>query len=147
MNYLQEIVHRNWHEGNRWSRNTGQILASSKHIENQEAQGDASKNILRRNFQKLTWLSCRWHRQFGKDWLLLQIPKKDSWGLMYKDLRGFHTETWRTLKPKCPPTSDVSMCAHAWIQAYFFCTSQSTWNWAHMSEYPTPPCPRPYLNM
>jgi len=26
------------------------------------------------------------------------------WGLMYKDLRGFPTETWRTLKPKCPPT-------------------------------------------
>ena len=27
-----------------------------------------------------------------------------SRGLMYKDLRGFPTETWRTLKPKCPPT-------------------------------------------
>ena len=27
-----------------------------------------------------------------------------AWGLMYKDLRGFCTETWRTLKPKCPPT-------------------------------------------
>ena len=25
-------------------------------------------------------------------------------GLMYKDLRGFPTETWHTLKPKCPPT-------------------------------------------
>ena len=25
-------------------------------------------------------------------------------GLMYKDMRGFPTETWRTLKPKCPPT-------------------------------------------
>jgi len=43
--------------------------------------------------------------------------------------------------------SDVSMCAHAWIQAHFVCTSQSTWNWAHMSEYPNPTCPRPYLNM
>jgi len=39
---------------------------------------------------------------------------------------------------------DVSMCAHAWIQAHFVCTSQPTWNWAHMSKYSTPPCPRPY---
>lgn len=28
--------------------------------------------------------------------------------------------------------SDVSKCAYAWIQALFLCTSQSTWNWAHM---------------
>jgi len=82
--------------------------------------------------------------------LTAPFTSKETRGLMYKDLRGFPTETWRTLKPKCPPTYknvDVSMCAHAWIQAHFVCTSQSTWNWAHMSEYPTPPCPRPYLNM
>ena len=42
---------------------------------------------------------------------------------------------------------DVSKCAHAWIQAHFVCTSQSTWNWAHMLEYLTPHCPRPYLDM
>ena len=42
---------------------------------------------------------------------------------------------------------DVWICAHAWIQAHFLCTFQSTWNWAHMSEYPTPSCPRPYLHM
>ena len=43
--------------------------------------------------------------------------------------------------------SDVSKCANAWIQARFFCTSQSTWNWAHMPRCQTPPCPRPHLNM
>ena len=43
--------------------------------------------------------------------------------------------------------SDVSKCAYAWIQACFFYTSRSTWNWAHMQRWQTPPCPRPYLNM
>ena len=43
--------------------------------------------------------------------------------------------------------SDVSKCANAWIQARFFCTSRSTWNWAHMPRCQTPPCPRPHLNM
>ena len=27
-----------------------------------------------------------------------------TWDVMYKDLHGFPTETWRTLKPKSPPT-------------------------------------------
>ena len=39
----------------------------------------------------------------------------------------------------------VNLCT--WIQAHFLCTSQSTWNWAHMLEYLTPPCPRHYINM
>ena len=33
-----------------------------------------------------------------------RLSTPNIWGLMYKDLRGFPTETWRTLKPKCPPT-------------------------------------------
>ena len=39
----------------------------------------------------------------------LKVPPQhfsqvEVWGLMYKDLRGFPTETLRTLKPRCPPT-------------------------------------------
>ena len=45
--------------------------------------------------------SHRWDVYLGfKVCAIAQKP----WGLMYKDLRGFPTETWRTLKPKCPPT-------------------------------------------
>ena len=54
------------------------------------------------------WLGCT------KEMCLDSCIRTDSymWGLMYKDLHGFPTETWRMLKPKCPPKnySDVWIC-------------------------------------
>ena len=44
-----------------------------------------------------------------------QAEEVQTRGLMYKDLRGFPTETLRTLKPKCPPTyKNIRMyqCVH-----------------------------------
>ena len=43
--------------------------------------------------------------------------------------------------------SDLSKCVYAWIRARFFCTSRSTWNWAHKQRWQTPPCSCPHLNM